>query len=315
VSDTLFGAPLSLDAATVGQWIRILSKTWIALIGDPPGDLEADLAALAPVFASGAKPRVLKDKVYTLPPANPADHLLPADALIPIDGGSLITPEGRILLDVLVGLQRSGRTTIETADQVRALQIAIALRITWQRTWLKNQFEGTLSAPPLGAALFLLVNGSIGPEAALTLPSDVRDDRQLGQIILPIIASFSETLGGRIPETTGGVRNHWAFSQVSRILGRDVARESTQQGATMYIRPGRQAPLLDEVASRLARLADIHRRREAITGLVNRYREIRGELAALGQMHEDPTATRRIIQRLADPLPDPRTSPPAEGSR
>lgn len=315
MSDTLFGAPLSLDAATVDQWVRILSRSWIALMGDPPSDLEADLAALAPVFASGAKPRVLKDKVYSLSPAKPEDHLLPADALVPIDGGSLITPEGRILLGILMGLQRSARTSIEVSEQVRALQAAVALRTTWQRTWLKNQFEGTLSAPPLGAALFLLINGSIGPDAALTLPSADSDDRQLGQIILPLIASFSETLGGRIPESTGGVRKHWAFSQVSRILGRDVARKTARQGAIMYIRPGRQAPFLDEVASRLARLADIHRRREAVTGLVLGYREIRGELAAVEQMHEDPTATRRIVQRVTDPLTDPLIRAPARGSR
>ncbi|MFG1975519.1 hypothetical protein ACGFJC_39830 [Nonomuraea fuscirosea] len=306
MSNTLFGAPLALDAATLEQWVRILSRSWIALMGDPPGDLEADLSALAPVFASGAKPRVLKEKVYSLPVANAEDRLLPADALAPIDGGSLITPEGRILLDVLLDLQRSGHTAIDVSQQVRALQTAIALRTRWQRTWLKNQFQGTLSAPPLGAALFLLINGSIGPEAAFILPSADGEDRQLGQIVLPLVARFSERLGGRVPETSGGVRKHWAFTQVSRILGRDVAREPAVRGTTMYIRPDRQAAFLDEVASRLARLADIHRRREAVTGLVDGYREIRGELAAFGQMHEDPTATRRIIQRVADPMTDPR---------
>jgi hypothetical protein len=271
------------------------------------------------VFGSGAKARVLKDNVYSLPPANPEDHVLPTDALVPIDGGSLITPEGRILLEVLINLQRSGRITIEVSEQIKALQTAIALRTTWQRTWLKKQFEGTLSAPPLGAAIFLLINGSIGPEAALILPSSDSDDRQLGKIILPLIARFSETLAGRIPETTGGIRKHWAFTQVSRILGRDVAREPAPQGAIMYIRPGRQASFLDDVASRLAKLADISQRRQAVTGLVDGYRRIRGELVALGQVHEDATATRRIIQHMTDPStagpPPPSTNPRVGGSR
>ncbi|MFI9844003.1 hypothetical protein ACIHFD_43710 [Nonomuraea sp. NPDC051941] len=273
---------------------------------DPPGDLEADLIALAPVFTSGAKPKAVKERVYSLPAANAEDHLLPSDVLVPIDGALLITPEGRILLDVLLDLQRSGHTTIDVSQQVRALQTAITLRTEWQRTWLKNQFEGTLSASPLGAALFLLVNGSNGPEAAFTLPSADSEDRQVGQIILPLIARFSERLGGRVPETSGGVRKHWVFTQVSRILGRDVAREPAVRGTIMYIRPGRQAALLDEVASRLAKLADVHRRYEAVSGLVDGYREIRGELAALGQMYEDPTATRRIIQRVADPMTEPQ---------
>lgn len=315
MSDTLFGVPLSLEPMTVDQCVRILSRSWIELMGTQPGDLDEDLTVLARVFASGAKARVLKDAVYSLPPARPEDRLLPAETLVQVDGGSLITPEGRILLDVLAGLQRAGRTTIEVSEQVSALQRAVALRAMWQRTWLKKQFEGTLSAPPLGAALFLLVNGSIGPESALVLPAADADDRDLGRIVLPLIAAFSAAVGGRVPETDVGVREHWAFSQVSRILGRDVAREPSSAGTVMYVRPGRQAPFLDEVASRLAKLVDVHRRGVAVTGLVEGYRRIRGELAALGQMHEDPTATRRIVQRITNPLTGLPTGTSTEDDR
>jgi hypothetical protein len=55
------------------------------------------------------------------------------------------------------------------------------------------------------------------------------------------------------------------------------------------------------LASRLERTADAHRRHVAITDFTIGYRQARGSLAALGQMHEDPTTTRRITGRLLAP--------------
>lgn len=123
----------------------------------------------------------------------------------------------------------------------------------------------------------------------------------LGAVVLPLIADFSKSLGGNAPPTDAGIRQHWVFTQVSRLLGRDVAREKAENGTAIFIRVGREGNLLDELASRLERTADADRRYTAIAGFAAGYRQARGSLAALGQMHEDPTTTRRITNRLLPP--------------
>jgi hypothetical protein len=116
-----------------------------------------------------------------------------------------------------------------------------------------------------------------------------------------LIAAFSKSLGGREPATDAGIRHLWVFTQLSRLLGRDVAREKAKYGTETFVRIGRERHLLDELASRLERTADAHRRYIAIRDFTDGYRRVRGPLAALGQMHEDPTTTRRIIDRLLAP--------------
>ena len=295
---TLFGAPIRLNSATQQGWIRLITKNWLALMGRPPHLLEADLDDLAPLFANGASLKNLKARIYALPEADAETQQLPREVVLIIDGCALVTPEGRILLDVLLDLQRTGKETIDVDRQLSALTTATALRTEWHATWLRNQFESPISAPVLGAALFLLINGSVGRPRALLMPSDSNRDRELGAVVLPLIAEFSKALGGSAPVTDAGIRQHWVFTQLSRLLGRDVAREKAEYGTVTFIRTGRERDLLDELASRLERTGDSHRRYVAITDFIDSYRRARGPLAALGQMHEDPTTTRRITDRL-----------------
>jgi hypothetical protein len=270
-------------------------------MGSAPRSLEADLDNMAPLFANGASLKSLKARIYALPEADAESQSLPREVVLIIDGCALITPEGRILLAVFLDLQRTGQNEIDGNRQLSALAIAAALRSEWYARWLHNQFESPISVPVLGAALFLLVNGSVGESSALQMPSDSRRDRELGSIVLPLIAGFSKALGGSEPVTDAGIRQHWVFTQLSRLLGRDVARVKTETGTATFVRAGRQGNLLDELTSRLERTADVHRRYAAITDFINGYRRARGPLAALGQMHEDPTTTRRITDRLASP--------------
>ena len=295
---TLFGAPTHLDSATQQWWIRLLTKNWLALMGRPPHLLEADLEDTAALFANGARLKNLKARIYALPEADAETQQLPREVVLIIDGCALITPEGRILLDVLLDLQRTGGEEIDVDRQLSALTTATALRSEWHAQWLHNQFESPISAPVLGAALFLLINGSVGRSHALRMPSDSERDRELGAVVMPLIAGFSKSLGGNTPVTDAGIRQHWAFTQVSRLLGRDVAREKAEYGTATFVRIGRERNLLDELASRLERTANAHRRYTAITDFIDGYRRARGSLAALGQMHEDSTTTRRITDRL-----------------
>lgn len=295
---TLFGAPVQLDSATQQTWIRLLHKNWLALMGRQPHMLEADLDDMAPLFANGASAKSLKSRIYALPNADAETKRLPRQLALVVDDCAVITPEGRILLDVLLELQRTGQHEISVDRQISALSTANTLRSEWHARWLRNQFESSISAPVLGGALFLLINGSIGEPRALLMPSDNQRDRELGAIIMPIVANFSAALGGRSPALDTGIRQHWVFTQLSRLLGRDIAREKNESGTVTWVRSGREINLLNELASRLERAAEDARRQIAIENFIDDYRAARGALAALGQMHEDPTATRRITDRL-----------------
>ena len=268
-------------------------------MGRPPGALASDLETMATLFGSGTKPRTLKDRVYALAPADEATRRLPSGVCLLVDDRALITPEGRILLDVLLELRQTGSLEIDLEHRCNALEVASDLRRGWYANWLGKQFGGSLSAPVLGAALFLLINGSIGEERALTLPLDDDSDRRLGSVVLPVIANFSERLGGRVPDTSGGVLKHWAFTQVSRLLGRDVARLKSADGSMMFVRTGHEAAFLDDIATRLERSTAPHKRVDAVVEFVADYRRVRGYLATLGQMYEDPTRTQRIINRVS----------------
>jgi hypothetical protein len=297
-SSTLFGAPTRLDVHTTHLWVRLLTKNWQALMGRSPVLLESDLDAMAPLFANGASIQNLRARVYELPEADAETRRLPREVALIIDGCALITPEGRILLDVLQDLERTGAQEISIDRQLSALAASTNLRIEWHARWIQKQFHSSISAPVLGAALFLLINGSVGKSHALLVPSDSERDRELGAVVLPLIADFSESLGKSRPETDAGIRHHWAFTQLSRLLGRDVARETVAGGTAIFVRNGRERNLLEELAVRLERATDSHRRYTAIMEFIDKYRAARGALAAFNQMNEDPTITRRIADRL-----------------
>jgi hypothetical protein len=298
---TLFGAPTRLDSSALQWWIRLLTKNWQALMGRPPYLLQEDLSDLAPLFGNGARVGAIKARIYSLPEADSETRQLAQEVVLIIDGCAVITPEGRILLEVLLDMQRTGQEEIGVERQLSALSTATALRSEWYARWLRKQFESSMSPPVLGAALFLLINGSVGKPYALLAPSDSKRDRDLGAIVLPLIARFSRQLGGNAPETDTGIRQHWAFTQLSRLLGRDIARDRVEEGTAIYVRIGRESNLLEELALRLERAAGPNSRYIAITDFTEGYRRIRGSLAARGQMHEDPTTTRRITQYLLAP--------------
>lgn len=303
--DSLFGAPLQLGPLDRDEWIATISRDWTRQMGRPPQSLAVDLQALKPLFGAGASPKAVRRRVHLLPPADLDSQHLPAPIGLAVDGCTLITPEGRVFLDVLGDMRSTGSTEIGPAQQIHALELASALRAQWHTEWLRKQFEGSLSASVLGAALFLLVNGSVGAERALRLPGDEGADHELGNVVLPLIERFSEDLGGREIDISTGIRQHWAFSQLSRLLSRHVDRQPAKPDTIIFIRPGSAPALLDELARRLERTADPHRRRRSVLAFVDGYRSARGMLAALDQMHEDPTLTRRIVARLSDPAATP----------
>lgn len=294
---TLFGAPLGYSDDALSRWIRQLDGCWISFARRTVGELDNDLELLRPLFGTGANAKSLRATMAALSPHGEPGPALPDELALTFEDRALITPEGRILLEILRGLQQGGETVIAEGHILRAQHAALSTRCAWGRDWADKQLDGNMSPPVLGAACFLLVNGSIGLGHALHLPEDEREDRDLGRLVLPLIASFSETLGGKPPPLDGGLRSHWVFTQVSRLLPLDVRREKGVDGTALYIRDDREAALLANLRARLAKFDPVAVD-AAVTQLITGYRAARGSFIALDQSYEDPRHTQRVQRAL-----------------
>ena len=294
---TLFGAPLGYEPDTLAKWVAVLEGCWVDLAGRQPAALPGDLELLRPFYSAGANARVLRAKLTALPARTPAIDL-PAELALEFDGRRLITPEGRVLLDVLVDLQARGAWVVTESQALWAHAAALEARSRWGREWAEKQVVGNLSPAALGAACFLLVNGSIGPKQALRLPADDAEDRLLASAVLPVIGVFGKRLGGEAPAPDTALRSHWVFTQVSRLLPFDVARDRVPGGTAVYVRADRESALIGNLKDRLGRFgasaADA-----ALLGLVTEYRDRRGALIALDQSFEEPRHTQAVLASLS----------------
>jgi hypothetical protein len=299
-SVTLFGAPLGYTADSREQWIGSLERAWRAFSGKRSGNLSDDLELLRGVFAMGASGRSLRAALDELDPESSDSFELPSMAVMRLDGRALITPEGRVLLETLKQLPGGQDVVIADYLAVEALGQAAAAHARWYQDWALRQVRGNLSAPVLGAALFLLFNGSIGESHAFSMPPAPEADRQLAALVLPIIGAFSSALGGEKLAVTSGVRSHWAFTQVTRLLGADVARKSSKtKGSKIYVRDEHEFSLVQRVHAELQRKQATAVRR-ALRLMLEAYRDQQGQLISLGISHEAPAHTRRLLAALVD---------------
>lgn len=294
---TLFGAPLGYTQDTLARWIRHLEQCWTAFATRGPGELHDDLESLRPFFATGANAKSLRATMAGLPPTRDLDLVRTTDLTLPFEDRALITPEGRVLLDVLHALRDTDEYVISDDRVLWAHHIALTARSTWSREWADKQLDGNMSPPVLGAACFLLINGSVGLPQALRLPEDDTEDRALGRLVLPVLGNFSESLSGKAPALDSGLRSHWVFTQVSRLLPLDVRREKIAGGTALYIREDRERVLVSNLHDRLARF-DVLAVEAAITQLIADYRSIRGALIAVDQSFEEPRHTQAIQRAL-----------------
>jgi hypothetical protein len=301
--DTLFGAPVVFDTHTLWVWREALERLWLGFANQAPGELPDDLARAERVFGAGASPKVLRASLDGLDPDLRFDFL-PPQVAFDISGVQLITPEGRLLLEVLGAATPFGGTSwsIEPASREWALSQAVDLRSRWYRAWAERQVDGTLSAPVLGAAVFLLINRSIGPKSPLPLPHENASpsEVELSRVVIRLISDFSIDLGGKAPEFKGGLQRHWVFSQLSRYLGRYVVRQTSRHGGNVYVRLDAEGELVEELRERLSRFAP-DRVHAAVFGMAREYRSHRGQLLAAGVGREDPARTSRLVAALTEP--------------
>lgn len=296
IGSTIFGAPLGYTEDSLRSWVADLTELWLAFAKRGPGDLQADLELLRPVFGSGSTGKALRGALASLAPIKNRVQGWPEQVAIGSDGDFLMTPEGRVLLEVLTQL-RPGENAVVTPEHARwSYEVALATRSRWFTEWASKQLDGNASPPVLGGVLLAYINGSVSADTAIPLPTDESSVPDLRATVLTLIGDFSEALGGRRPTITP-LRTHWVFTQASRLMHGLVRRDPTPEGALLYIAPGEDDAILEELRRRLERFDSI-KVRHAVDGLIDGYRDQRGLFAALGIMHESPRRTSAARSRL-----------------
>ena len=124
INETLFGIATRVSSADQQRWIQTLTRSWVDLRGRPPQRLETDLEWMSVIFGAGASPKTVKSLIYALPGASAEAANLPADVILIVDECALITPEGRILLDIITEIQLIGSLDTAFDQQLTAMSIA-----------------------------------------------------------------------------------------------------------------------------------------------------------------------------------------------
>ena len=298
-TSTLFGAPLGYSESSLFRWIAALESLWESFAKTSSATVNKDLVLLGRAFNTGIAPKALRPLVAGIGEQDFDAGFLPSEVCLDLDGTFLITPEGRVLLEVLKMLQVRGKWVISPEEQMEAMGLALQYRASSQRDWMERQFGGPISVPAVAAAIFILTNGSIGVEKAFLIPREPHADRDLAAMVSPCIEAFCAEFQVKSPDLSTGLRSSYAFTQLSRRLSKYVSRSKTDSGALIYVRPDLEDELVNDLARRLSDRDQVKVER-ALDSFVAAYEVVRGSLLNVEQSYETASHTRRTIRALKD---------------
>jgi hypothetical protein len=320
--DRLFDLPRRMSRETVRSTIAELRHRFERQYGRSLGDLNADLDAMRDlVFNPVAREERLRQTIADLAEKDqsgpPPDHL-PELLLLPAVEVWLVTPEARVAIPVLERALNDSTGEwcyVDDADIHAAEHLLLDQTRAWSRYRLHRTLElqagaGARMLPvAIAIPLLLIVNGNIGPTKAMRQPKEPSDQRALDQALVAPVRQFAEAIAGKSSEFSDrhlALYNGYALSEARRRLGRTLRLDRIDSGQhhsrkALYIADGRDEEALDFLARELkARELSPDDVRHAYDELVAAYSEARPTLAAFGIVHEDPTRTKAVRQRLAD---------------
>jgi hypothetical protein len=312
-SATFFGLPLVLKRVDASILVEDLERLFRRQTPGGPQDLDHDLRALNVYFDPLRTGSAIRRRLGELPPSDPLKSRLLRAPLVIGDGRNvLVTPEGRIALDVLT---RRLAETPDTAPLVALdpdeIELAQGLAYSRYRTWSIGRLSSVLGLlegkaerlRPLsiGWLLLLLVNGSRSAETALSRPESSDQERKLDHALGDILTAFVSGL-----EPGASARD---FRQYQGWVATEARRRAAHlQGPSPskpFVRSGRERELVN-LAIRELRSRRTPPRTEvvlsAFDNLVATYRERLPVLASLGLAHERRAETREIRDMLEQGL-------------
>jgi hypothetical protein len=274
--------------------------------GRPTSDLGRDLSLLVERYfdpvAQGGRLRRELDKVRAV--AEEAPYLSEL-LLIPTgDGHRLITPEGRVVLELLrTALLREGEDVILPDDARWSLEhqlLDLYRKISRHRLAsvlsLRAGDAAPLLPPAVATILLLLLNRSTSPGRAITRPAEAAARQHLDEALASPVLAFANALApGKRKLEHISLYSGYPLTEARRRLSAQLSTDP----ARLYVRANSEDEVLrcDERELAKRRLPET-RVTEAYDRMVDAYRESASALAAFGIGYERPADTRRLRERL-----------------
>jgi hypothetical protein len=302
---SLFGVPQALRRADADQLLTALGALWEQHAGLPPGELDLDLASLEGLFKPTARGATLRKRVVGLGSSlAPSSRFLRPPLVLGSGKAQTITPEGRILFEVLREASEAGSDTVvlEPDAAYAAEHKAYVLYRDWATQRLRDVLgvsEGrdSLRIPSIAAVLLLLVNGSTSPDRALRRLDEAADRERLDRALARVGLAFWDALD------TGNKHDARAFSLYQGYAWTEAARRFPRalSANPWYVHSDAVDDLLDGLVSELSRpqryiSTDLVRR--GFKSLLDAYQREQPVLAGLGMSHYRAAETRRLQERL-----------------
>ncbi|WP_166876329.1 hypothetical protein [Salinibacterium sp. ZJ450] len=279
--------------------------------------LRADLKSTGAFFNPISQGHRLRSALALLSPVTvPAS--IADDWFLAVDSEtSLLTPEGVAAMHALGAALDDPRNDFDVLTTAHALNAASCLYDLY-REWSRHRIVGVVSLlngedKPLqvraaGVLLAMLVNNNTSPENAVQRYG--ASHQKLRNLIdLTFFAPVERFAAALVPTSspkTGGARliSGWSIGEVSRRLGDSfvTTKASRDSPSSIYVHPEGTTAAIELIARDLARG---HRKRPtveelavAFDGLVEQFRRQEGDMARYGLLHENPSTTAAIRNRL-----------------
>lgn len=302
--ESALGLPDAMPSAEATVLSDALEALWKETFGRVRG-LESDLRDLRRYFDPVASGKRLRRLLSELPDAPSSARSLKQPHVLQVAANKLlITPEGRVALDVLRRRLVDGDDVVVLTSE--GLLPSLELLLTNYRRWSRHRLEQTLALlageaeplrlPAIGVLIGLIVNRNIGPERAMPV-ADQHTRDIVERALLEPAAAFAQQLGAeRLNISKESLYRGWMLHEVSRRLPTALVA-----GTAVSIVPGEEPAAIDLAARELARRdVDTAAVARAFGALVDRLRAHLPTLAAHGLAFERAPDTRRVRADLIE---------------
>jgi hypothetical protein len=288
----------------------VLLRLWEACHHRRPASVRHDLDLHRRFFDPVATGKRLRETLPKVDAVVTAEALSPAQAIAIGSGRQLITPEGRVALELL---ERALGSTDE-------LEVKIDLRLAarWERElldlyrdWGRHRLRSVvellgggdkpLQIPAIGATLTLLVNRADDPERAIKRFAPGTSQDVIDEAFRSCAQAFAQQLAPseRRSRTKERLISGWTLHEVTRRMP-DALCISDEHG--VFVVPGRRRDVIGLLVAELKRRrgTDEQLLLDAFDALVREFSRRAQALAGYGLLFERPVETARLRQTLLD---------------
>lgn len=308
-AEATFGLTDRLPRSAAEQLHGVLIDLWGACHHRPPAGVRLDLELHRRFFDPVAQGKRLREALLTVESVALPGPLAKAQAIVVDSERTLITPEGRIALELL-----------DRALDMAGSHVAVDQRLAahWERNlldlyrdWGRHRLQSVvnllgggdkpLQIPAIGAVLTLLINRSESPERAIKRfpPGTARD------VIDGVFRSCAHAFAQQLAPSTrrAGDKERlisgWTLGEIARRMP-DALHSSDEEG--VYVVGNRRRELIGLLVVELRRRSDIDEPLldDAFDALTREFGRRAQELAGYGMLFERPTETARLRRMLLD---------------